>query len=342
VVDVGRNGPPSTEYLTLDELAADPQLARRLPPDLAWRYHALPLAEDNGRITVALADPDDPEARQAVFAALGLSPCVVKGSVLDIDARLALIWGNEARRPPRLSVCTFPDSLPADLWDYGQAFAGLLGAQLAPLSTAEEVEAVAGEGGHARCDLVLFGKRSHPLIHRLLSRPPAGALAAKEGAAPFALLVARQPRWPIRRILVAICGDSTDDGAEDWTLRLARASGAAVTVLAVVPPVPAMYRGLSRMEEGVAGLLATDTALGRQMHKTARRLTACEVDCTLCLRQGVPDQEIYRELCEGDHDLIVMATRPCPWWRRQLHGDPICSLLSWVDRPVLLAEPTTA
>ena len=48
-------GSQRTAYLNLDELTTDPKLARRLPEDLAWRCHALLLAEDSGRMTVAMA-----------------------------------------------------------------------------------------------------------------------------------------------------------------------------------------------------------------------------------------------------------------------------------------------
>lgn len=92
---MGETAPQKTAYLTIDELAVDPTIARRLPPDLAWRCHALPLAEDNGRITVAMADPDNAEAREAVVAVLGPRSCVVKGSALAIDERLAEIWGGK-------------------------------------------------------------------------------------------------------------------------------------------------------------------------------------------------------------------------------------------------------
>jgi nucleotide-binding universal stress UspA family protein len=330
-------------YLKLDNLAADPELAGRLPPDLAWRYHALPLAEDKGCITVAMAAPEDAEAREAVVAALGPGSYVVKGSAWAIDARLAEIWGNEARRILGLKVCAFPDPLSDELWDYSQALGALLGAHLGRMSKAGDVDALVKQGEHTLCDLVIFGKRCHPLIRRLLLRSTAdGVLASQQNAVPFAVLVAPRPRWPLERILLLICGESADNGAVDWVLRLARPSTAAVTALAVVPPVPAMYHGLYRMEQGVAALLATDTALGRQMHQVARRLAEYKVDGTLRLRQGAPDQQICREVVEGDHDLIVMATRPCRWWLRQLKGDPICSLLNRVDRPVLLAGPTTA
>jgi nucleotide-binding universal stress UspA family protein len=332
-----------TVYLTLDELAADPKLARRLPPDLAWRYHALPLAEDNGRITVALAHPEDAGAREAVVAALGPKSCVVRGSALAIDARLTEIWGNEARRPLKVKACAIPDPLPDELWGYAQAIGTLLGTHVDLMRTEGEVDSLVQQEEHTQCDLVIFGKRCHPLIPRLLSRSVAdGALASEQGSVPFAVLVVQQPRWPIKRILLVLCGDSANSGAIDWALRLARQSTAAVTVLAIVPPVPAMYQGLSRMEQGVAGLLTTDTALGRQMHQAARLLAAGKIDGTLRLRQGAPDQQISREVVAGDHDLVVMATVPCRWWLRQLKGDPICSLLRWADRPVLLAQPTTA
>ena len=126
---MGGIGPHKSAYLTLDNLTADPALARRLPPDLAWRCHALPLAEDNGRITVVMADPDDAEAREAVVAALGPKSCVVKGSALAIDAQLSEIWGNRAHSRLKLKVCAVPDPLSGELWDYAQALGVSLGAR---------------------------------------------------------------------------------------------------------------------------------------------------------------------------------------------------------------------
>ena len=343
VVHVGGIGPHKTAYLTLDELTADPTLARRLPPDLAWRCHALPLAEDNGRITVAMADPDDAEAREAVVAALGPKSCVVKGPALAIDAQLTEIWGHQAHSRLRLQVCAWPDTLSGELWDYAQSLGVLLGARLGCMSTAEEVDALTKEGGRAHCDLAILGNHGRPLIRALLSRSvPDDGLPYQQRMVPFAVLVAQRPRWPLERILLVICGDRADNSAVEWALSLAQPSAALVTAVAVVPPVPVMYHGLSRMEQGVAELLATDTPLGRQMHQVARRLAECHVDSILRLRQGAPDQQICREVVEGDYDLIVMATSPCRWWLRQLKGDPVCSLLSWVDRPLLLVEPTTA
>jgi hypothetical protein len=268
---------------------------------------------------------------------------VVQDDPLTIDARLARIWEDAACRRPKLRVCTFPDPLPAELWDYAQALGALLGAHLGRLTTAEEVNALTMKAGRVDCDLIIFGKRSHPLIPRLLSQSIAeNALSSQQFDAAFGLLVAQEPRWPLERILLVLCGESADNVAVDWALRLACPSTAAVTVLAVVPPVPAMYHGLSRMEQTLRSLLSTDTALGCQMRQVAWRLAECKLDGTLRLRQGRPDQQICREMAEGDHDLTILATKPCRWWLRHLKGDPICSLLNGVNRPLLFVEPKTA
>jgi nucleotide-binding universal stress UspA family protein len=294
-----------------------------------------------------MADPDNAEAREAVIAALGPESCVVKGPAFAIDARLAEIWGGEARRRLNLVVCDFPIPLSEDLWDYSRALGSLLEAHLHRMTTEGELNALDREGRRVDCDLLVtgfrLGKRYHPLLRRLLSRSTADDdVTGQQSAIPCAILVAQRPRWPLERILLVICGESADNAAMDWTLRLAKPSTAAVTVLAAVPPVPIMYHGLSRMEQGVAALLTTDTALGRQMHLAARRLTECKVDGTLRVRQGVPDQQICREVVEGDYDLIVMATKPCRWWLRQLKGELSCSLLGRIDRPMLLAGLATA
>ena len=340
---MGRKALQRTAYSVHDQLAPAPELVRRLPFDLAWRYQALPLAEDRGRVTVAVADPGDAQARNAILTALGPDSCVVQGDPLIIDALLAEVWGDAARRHPKLQVCASPDPLPDELWNYAQALGALLGTQAGRMTTPGQVNALVKEIGRPDCDLIVFGQGNHPLIRRLLSRPISkGELSSRQSDVPFAVLVAQEPRWPLERILLVLCGQSPDDAATDWALRLAYPSAAAVTVLAVVPPVPAMYQGLSRMEQTLRSLLTTDTSLGCQMRQVARRLTECKLDGTLRLRQGAPEQQICRETVEGDHDLIIMATRPCRWWLRQLKGDPICRLLSRADRPLLFVEPTTA
>lgn len=330
-------------YLTLDQLFIEPEVARRLPFDLAWRHHALPLAEDHGRVTVAIGNPDDAEARDAVVTALGPESFVVRGDPSTIDARLAEVWNDAPHRCLEMRLCAFPPPTPDELSVYAQALGALLGAHLSRITTAAEFRALSKELGRCDSDVIIVGEGSLHLIRRLLSRPGAGSgPTSRQSAIPFAVLAAQEPRWPLERLLLVLFGEREEGVAADWALRLACRSSASVTVLAVVPPVPAMYHGLSGMEQTLRSLLATDTALGAQLRQVARRLVESKVDGTLRLRQGAPDQQVCQEAVEGDYDLVIMETRPCRWWLRHVRADPVCSLLSRVNRPVLFVERTTA
>ena len=331
-----------SQYLKLDSLAADAKMARRLPADLAWRCHALPLAQDRGCITVAMADPYNAEARAAVIAALGPKSYVVRGSAAAIDARLTEIWGHESC-PPEAKVCAYPNPPTGEQWDFAQALGTLLGTRPGRISTSAEVIDPSTGRMHADSDLIIFGEPCHPWIGELLSQSTSDQrLARPKSTIPFAVLVAREPRWPIERILLILCADSTDGGALDWALRLARPCAAAVIVLAVAPPVSATLKESYPTQQGLASLLVADTSLGKRLHQAARHLAVSRVNSTLRLCQGAPGPQICREMDEGDHDLLIIGARSCQRELYQLGIDPIYSLLSRVKQPVLLAEPKSA
>jgi nucleotide-binding universal stress UspA family protein len=332
----------TAKALKLDSLAVDPRLARRLPADLARRCHALLLAEDKGRVTVVMADPDDTAARQAVLTALGTEAYVVQGDPVAIDAQLATIWRAEPRQALDLLVCSFPAPVTDEVWAYAEALGDLLGAHVRRLRTAEATDALLADDAEAGRDRIILGVPGHPLICRLLSRGAKEEIPSSQlGAMPLAMLATQRPRWPLRAILLILWGNEADDAAMDWVVRLAASSGSAVTILAVVPPVPAMYGQRAGMAQGLGALLASATPLGRQMRQAAQRLVDSEIEGTLRMRQGPPDWQICREIVQGDYDLIAAAAKPCRWWMRCLEGDPIDSLLHKADRPVLIARPAT-
>jgi hypothetical protein len=339
---MGESATQRIAYLALDAMAADPGLARRLPADLAWRFHALPLAEDNGRVTVVMADPNNAEARNAVMTALGQTPCVVQGDPVTIDALLAEIWANKVIHQPRLLACAFPDRVAETVYGYALAISDLLDARLDRVSDAAGFDALVERPGPVGHDLIVLGEPDYQRTCRVLSRAARRAQEPKPpGAVPPAVLLARRPRWPLRRILLLVCGNEEDRPALDWVLRLARQSRSAVTILAIVPPVPGMYGQRAAMNQSLPALLTTETLLGRQMRYMAQQLGEHEIEGTLRLRQGAFDLQLQHEAARGKYDLIAAGAKPCGWWRRCLEGDLIDSLLRWVDRPVLIARSTT-
>lgn len=336
------NSLPKTAHLTLDELTTNPELARRLPLDLARRFHAVPLAEDSGRVTVAMADPDDMAAREAIAGILGPALYVVQADPSTIDTLVTEIWGEENSRPLDLAVCDAPRPVTSSVWNFSQALATLLGAHLCCLDEPARRGDQTQGGDGAQHDLVIFGEPDRLLIDRVLCVPTKRRPAVKQNRVPSAILVAQQPRWPLKRTLLILCGEEGDCAAAEWVLRLARPSGSAVTVLAVVPPVTGTMDARMGMNQGLPGLLSSDSQLGRQMQTVARHLVNSEIEGTLRLRQGPPEGQVGREVCEGDYDLIAVAGPLCRWWSRWLETDLLGSLLRWTSRPVLMANPATA
>lgn len=326
-------------HLALDSLVMNPRLARRLPPALAFRYHALPVAEDRGRITVAMADPNDTTARAAVSAALGTRLYVVQADPTAIDGLLTEIWPEETQHVLRLLVHHQASPIADEVQAYAQYLADLLDGHLIDLQTAAGTDAtfddLVEEIGNSH-DLVIFGEPDQSPLERLLSGP--ADLRASEQMSTSVLIV-RQPRWPLRRMLLVTRGYETDNVAVDWIIHLAQPSNAAVTVLAVLPDVPAMCNQAARMQCGLADWLATDTPLGQQLRRIVQRLVNWGAEGTLRFRQGSPEQQIWGEVTEGDYDLIVITADHPSWWLRRLLGELVTPLLRWANRPVLIAKP---
>lgn len=350
-----QSGTHRTAFLSLDRLAADPRLARRFPLDLARRFHALPVAEQDGCVTVAMADPEDQAARAAIQTALGPASCLVRMEPSVVDTMIEAAWNTVDQDP--LKMLVFASSPEYDkLMHYAQEIAGLLQADLGQAdliqqdisssNRTKEGQAKSASGSSKPINLFLFDSTDHPALHRLLVEPGVNGKRERLPAqAPRphlrAALIAQQPRWPIRRILLIISGEEADEAALDWTLRVAQASHSAVTALAVVPPVPAMYGQKSALAQTLPALLSANTTLGRRMRNVARLLVECNIDGTLRLRQGAPDWQIRRELADKDYDFVVLGTRPRRQWLRWLEGNLLGTLLLCARQPLLIALPTS-
>jgi nucleotide-binding universal stress UspA family protein len=96
------------------------------------------------------------------------------------------------------------------------------------------------------------------------------------------------------------------------------------------------------MELGLPALLSSATPLGCQTRRATQKLVQSGIDCVLRLREGAPDWEVAREVRSGDYDLVIVTSRPSPWWRRWLEGDLVGTLLRIAGRPLLVARPAPA
>ena len=329
-----------SRYLTLDNLIINRKIARRLPATLAFRYHAIPVGKANGNITVAMADPYDQPACKEVAKALETELFVVQGDLTAIDEQLAELWPAEPSHSLRFLVSQGDSPVAAEIQAYARYLGQLLNAQLTDCRGADRAETTFDdliEGAKHNVNLVIFGEPCQSLLGKLVT----GSIGCKAAEQmPTSILITRYPRWPLRKILLITRGQGLDNVAVDWIIRLAQPSGAAVTVLAVQPPLSgpdsrAVAGG------GMSDWLTTDTPLGQQLRRIAQQLVNWDIEGKLRFRQGPPDWQIKAEVNEGDYDLVVLAADPEDWWTRRILGRLIGPLLGWVDLPVLIAKPTT-
>jgi nucleotide-binding universal stress UspA family protein len=300
-------------------MAVDPSVGRRLPFNLACRYRALPVAAESGHITVAMENPHDAEARRAIRAALGPSACLVRTDPLIIDALLAELWPDETCDSLQIAICAPAGPAVADLDEYGRAIAALLKARVISI----DIASLRGGWELPACDLAILP----PLAAGMAGKWAHGPVRRSGGEqGPRSALFAGRQSWPLRHVWLVVSEDplSTGEAPLAWTVRLARPSRAAVTVLAVAPPTRR-----TRQKVGLDAWLAGDAAAGHRLWRAAGRLVDAGLEARLRLRQGPRRQEISRELAGEAIDLAVLGGA----WA----DDDLEALLQQAPCPLLIA-----
>ncbi len=224
------------------------------------------------------------------------------------------------------------------LREYAHNLRGLLGTTVCyrPLICKENAAAIAQETAY--CDLVVLGDLEHSWLEMMLSSRPTKRTIARLSSSTSVLL-ARRPRWPIKEILLILRVEETDKPAVDWLVRLLQPGETAVTILPIVPSVPAMYTLGNRIQTGLDVLLSPNTPSGCYLRLIAKQLAQKEVEARLHLRQGDPAHQIQEEIAEGNYDLVLLGAEPHGRFYRLLLGELVAPLLRWINRPLLIARP---
>ena len=320
---------------TLSDILIDPEIARRLSSALAYRYLAVPIAEECGRVTVLIADPYNQEAVAEIAAALHHSPYLVKSDPATITNLLHQVWPETQTAILRLLVATPPGPIAAPFRAYVQRLGNLLHSQIIYLPLPENAAALdtLSQQTNQQTDLVALQEPTRSWLTQILH----GSLAQQAiHHIPTSILLARQPRWPLRRLLLIIHGNEREEVILSWVLRLAQPVKAAVTLLAVTPTHPWLYNREGRALQGLSALLVPDTPLTQQARQMAQQITQAGLQGELRLRQGPPTEQIRQEIAACDPDLILTCGRAdetSHWF-----SDFILSSHHWLDRPVLLVR----
>jgi nucleotide-binding universal stress UspA family protein len=125
------------------------------------------------------------------------------------------------------------------------------------------------------------------------------------------VLVVRNPPQQLRQILICTGAHTISLDVISWGIDLAKSAGVRATILHVASGAPAMYTGLSALEEGISDVLERDHALAQHLRQSANMAEEAGVDARIEFRHGMVIEEILRS-CEMEvYDLVVIGA-PLP------------------------------
>jgi nucleotide-binding universal stress UspA family protein len=222
---------------------------------------------------------------------------------------------------------------------FAEHVAGLLGVnarfQKAPSGLPGE-DAGRRMGADVSGDVVVIEVPRPTWVKRVLGRAPAHALATRSGTT---VLVAREPRWPFDRLLLVLRDTPADEPAIRWALRLAAAGATEVTILPVVPSLPALYAQGSRGQPDLEVLLEPSTPTGRMIDQVVRALLKVGVpEVAVHQQRGAPVWQICQEIAVTDCDLVVIGAESGSRLYRWFSGELLPPLLRRCPIPLLVAR----
>lgn len=281
-------------YLPLSEIDLDAALAKRLPRHLAYFHLALPVAEDEDEITVALAQPDNRTARQVIETALGCPIVPVQSSDSDIRAALDRIWhGASADEGGIWAWAEDPaqrDALAAFVTQTVTPAYPQLAVHISDVTSPQALV----EAARAASAGLIVAHTTQPDTRRtlLLTAPSAIWLTRDLAAAPSRLLAVLRLNTPDRQLL-------------DWVPPLSHANNSETVVLAAAEP--AATPSGSPLFSRLTTLLTPSDPRGAHVAELRRALTDLGVQGRLHVREGTLGTVILDEAAHATYDLLVMA-----------------------------------
>ena len=158
-------------------------------------------------------------------------------------------------------------------------------------------------------------------------------------AIPPPVLVAIGECNRLKRFLVCTGGKEFIEEAVQLTGKVAAAVGASVTLLHVMAEPPAIYADLVRLEEDVNRLLESRSELGLNLRRQKEELERLGVPAGVRVRHGIVIDQVFAEVRQGDHDLIVTGSSQARGMlRHYIMGDLTRSILNRANCSVLVAR----
>lgn len=290
-----------------DDLVGDGALLARLPAGLAAYYLALPLACEDGMISVAMAHPENETALAVLSAVLGgpIVPVRVRSEALQATIR-------------RYYHGALPSQSQILCWSAGSGEAASIAETATTFATAIDgsVRVLSATELTLETVLTIAAKGQYRLT--VLSLPSDAPLAPFLHQATASLLLFRGAIPGVHRALVALRGYAADCHVLDWLAPLLQ-QPAAVTLL----PLP-------HMPQEDAGLTISTNGSGKNhLERCLRHRALAGARILVRFRQGQAARQVVDELRQEPYDLLAISAEG--------YGRFVGDVLTAVE-----AEPTAA
>lgn len=278
-------------FLKLTDVTPDPELVGHVPHALASYYMALPLAREDGRVSVAMVHPENAAAVTILSRLLGGTVVPVRSAAEAIRGALQTFALSEpAPAPCILGWTTRSEGVPT-VKAWTTMVADLLGvAARVELSTPEALEDINAAASTQRYQLTVLDVPRAILVERVLPAATGPVLYVRGCKAR-----------PLRRILIVLRGFSSDEVALQWAVSLADSGEATLTLMSLTG-VPSGAWSVTANELRAGPGSCQDSLLTFGRRPDARNLRLYRK-----VRQGDPVQQISDEAVDCVYDLIVIC-----------------------------------
>lgn len=230
-------------------------------------------------------------------------------------------------------ICIHTPPVSEEWVHYTEYMARLLGAELVYRTLPTRHDGPSAPAGEQ--DVILLHEPETSWWQRALGWTAAERLA---GRGPASVLVTRRLQWPVANILLIFRSEPTDEAAIAWTRVLAQATGASVTVLPLLPPIPALYTPNPGASLDARQLLATCTPAAARLRQLTEQFAARQIPVVIRPGRGEPLWQMREALAGGEYDLVLVGAEPPGWLHRFLVGDLVGPLLHCASCPVFAAR----
>lgn len=286
--------------IDLDQIEIDQKVGHLLPAEIAYRYHALPVASDGDHVTVAMAAPEDSTACRVVKSMIEAPVFLIQADLDEIDYLLHQLWPQETGGLKFLFWSSEENSSQAYIITKGIA---------RPLRAEVEKIECACDGSENIDDLIACLRQSDPDLFVFQTEKPFKFLRMltkriDPGDIPEFLVLPPDPYLPIHNLLLLAEGKLGTKAGVNWALRMSEIDRVKVSLLPVLPPTPPCYGSL--LKHDLAVILAGNDPLGKDLRSQSKRLREREIDVVCMIREGDSYDQIRDEIHSFCPDLIIL------------------------------------